>query len=141
MELNGRPMGNRLLVVPDKPQEKTKSGLLFIPPEAQDQPQMGTILQVGYDFEHARDLVYVPYQRVMFGKYSGNIVTFEIGGAEQEMLLMFESDVIYCWDTEESLDHVAEKAQIRIDAMTFIDGTKPKKNALRNTGKKTAKAK
>lgn len=113
MELNGRPMGNRILVMPDNPEKISKGGII-IPFEAQNQPQMGTILQVGYDFERGRELAYVPYQRVMFGKYSGNVISFEIGGVMTEMLLMFESDVIYCWDTEESIDWVEKKAQAKL---------------------------
>jgi len=41
-----KPTGDRILVLPDKPEEKTKGGL-FIPQEAQELPLKGIIKAVG----------------------------------------------------------------------------------------------
>lgn len=99
--LEGKPHGKRILVRPDAAERQTKGGI-WIPDMAQEKPSKGTIVQVGYDDENEKELTLLPGQQVLFGKYSGHVITFD----SEEYLLMFDHDVIYAWPTtvEGSID-------------------------------------
>jgi chaperonin GroES len=84
---------NRVLVLPDAAEVKTKSGII-IPDTAQQRGQRGVVVAVGPG-RHTDNGVLVPMglkrgDRVVYGKFAG--VTFEDDG--REFLMMVEGDVL-----------------------------------------------
>ena len=87
-----RPLGDRVLVKPEKAEQKTASGL-YISSGAQEKPQRGEVIAVGAGKlddkgERVPDDVKVG-DVVIYGKYGGNEV--KIDG--EEYLLMRDSDI------------------------------------------------
>lgn len=84
------PEGTKCIVLPDEINEKTPSGLLWVPPEAKDQHQLavtqGTLVAIGPRAEiawndpekpgefPAKEIPAKPGDRVIFVKYGGTIV-------------------------------------------------------------------
>ena len=87
-----RPLGDRVLVKPEKAEQKTASGL-YISSGAQEKPQRGEVIAVGagkLDDKGERIPVDVKVgEVVIYGKYGGNEV--KIDG--EEYLLMRDSDI------------------------------------------------
>ena len=87
-----RPLGDRVLVKPEKAEQKTASGL-YISSGAQEKPQRGEVIAVGagkLDDNGERIPVDVKVgDVVIYGKYGGNEV--KIDG--EEYLLMRDSDI------------------------------------------------
>ena len=87
-----RPLGDRVLVKPEKAEQKTASGL-YISSGAQEKPQRGEVIAVGagkLDDKGERIPVDVKVgDVVIYGKYGGNKV--KIDG--EEYLLMRDSDI------------------------------------------------
>ena len=87
-----RPLGDRVLVKPEKAEQKTASGL-YISSGAQEKPQRGEVIAVGagkLDDKGERIPVDVKVgDVVIYGKYVGNEV--KIDG--EEYLLMRDSDI------------------------------------------------
>ena len=87
-----RPLGDRVLVKPEKAEQKTASGL-YISSGAQEKPQRGEVIAVGagkLDDKGERIPVNVKVgDVVIYGKYGGNEV--KIDG--EEYLLMRDSDI------------------------------------------------
>ena len=87
-----RPLGDRVLIKPDKAEEKTASGL-FISSGAQEKPQRGTVVAVGagkLDENGNRIPMDVKVDDVViYGKYGGNEV--KVDG--EDYLLMRDSDI------------------------------------------------
>ena len=87
-----RPLGDRVLVKPEKAEQKTASGL-YISSGAQEKPQRGEVIAVGagkIDDKGERIPVDVKVgDVVIYGKYGGNEV--KIDG--EEYLLMRDSDI------------------------------------------------
>ena len=87
-----RPLGDRVLVKPEKAEQKTASGL-YISSGAQEKPQRGEVIAVGagkLDDKGERIPVDVKVGDVVnYGKYGGNEV--KIDG--EEYLLMRDSDI------------------------------------------------
>ena len=87
-----RPLGDRVLVKPEKAEQKTASGL-YISSGAQEKPQRGEVIAVGagkLDDKCERIPVDVKVgDVVIYGKYGGNEV--KIDG--EEYLLMRDSDI------------------------------------------------
>ena len=87
-----RPLGDRVLVKPEKAEQKTASGL-YISSGAQEKPQRGEVIAVGagkLDDKGERIPVDVKVgDVVIYGKYGGNEV--KIDG--EESLLMRDSDI------------------------------------------------
>ena len=87
-----RPLGDRVLVKPEKAEQKTASGL-YISSGAQENPQRGEVIAVGagkLDDKGERIPVDVKVgDVVIYGKYGGNEV--KIDG--EEYLLMRDSDI------------------------------------------------
>ena len=87
-----RPLGDRVLVKPEKAEQKTASGL-YISSGAQEKPQRGEVIAVGagkLDDKGERIPVDVKVgDVVIYGKYGGNEV--KIDG--EEYLLMRDSDI------------------------------------------------
>ena len=89
-ELKIRPIAgtdNRVLVEPNKAEEKTASGII-IPDSAKEKPQQGKVVAVSDDLKDVQPTVKVG-DTVLYGKYGGTELTFE----EVDYLMMKESDI------------------------------------------------
>lgn len=95
IEVQIRPLHDRVLVLPDKPEEKTKSGL-FLPPPTDDSKKktFGTVVAVGSSVEAGP---VVPGARVMWGDYSGSPLIYE----GTEYVIMREYDIMGLVNEEE----------------------------------------
>ena len=87
-----RPLGDRVLVKPEKAEQKTASGL-YISSGAQEKPQRGEVIAVGAGkLDDKGERIPMDVQVgdvVIYGKYGGNEV--KIDG--EEYLLMRDSDI------------------------------------------------
>ena len=90
--MNLRPLGDRVLVKPDKAEQKTAGGL-YISSGAQEKPPRGTVVAVGagkLDEKGERLPMDVKVgDVVIYGKYGGNEV--KVDG--EDYLLMRDSDI------------------------------------------------
>lgn len=84
--MNIRPTNDRLLVQFDKTEEKTASGLL-LPTEAQEKPEICSILSIGPDVE-CEDLK--PGVKIIINHFAGTDIKVD----EEKMTLVKESDII-----------------------------------------------
>ena len=87
-----RPLGDRVLVKPDKAEEKTAGGLL-LSSAAQEKPQRGTVIAVGAgkldDKGNRMPMDVKVGDVVIYGKYGGNEV--KVDG--EDYLLMRDADI------------------------------------------------
>jgi chaperonin GroES len=89
-ELNIRPIAgtnNRVLVEPNKAEEKTASGII-IPDSAKEKPQQGKVVAVSDDLKDEQPTVKVG-DTVLYGKYGGTELDYE----GVDYLMMKESDI------------------------------------------------
>ena len=87
-----KPLGDRVIVKPKAPEEKTKGGII-LPDTAQEKPMEGEIVAVGAG-KIADDGKKIIMElkvgdKVLYGKYSGS----EIKVDDQEYLIMRETDI------------------------------------------------
>lgn len=80
-------LGDRVLIEPDAPEEKTDKGFL-IPVEYREKPPEGTVVAVGNGYDGVVPSVQVG-DRVSYGKTAG--VTIEID--KRELLMMREQEI------------------------------------------------
>ncbi|GAB4521904.1 MAG: co-chaperone GroES [Anaerolineales bacterium] len=88
-----KPLGNRVVIKPIEDEGKTASGL-FLPDNAKEKPQKGTVLAVGPG-ERDENGKRIPLDVsegdiVLFAKYSGT----EIKLGDDKLLIMRESDLL-----------------------------------------------
>lgn len=83
-----RPLGNRVLVSPDKLEETTKSGI-FIPPSAKRKPKTGIVEAIGEEVMPG-PLHMSPGDRIIFDENIGSQI--EVEG--KSYLIMRDADVI-----------------------------------------------
>lgn len=88
VEVNIKPLADRVLVKPDAAETKTSSGII-IPDTAKEKPQKGTVIAVGKGKKN-EPMILEEGNRVLYGKYSGT----ELKWDGEEYLIMRESDVI-----------------------------------------------
>jgi chaperonin GroES len=91
---NIRPLGDRIVVEPDKGDERTESGL-FIPESAKEKPQQGTVIAVGSGTYRPGSDERIPVDvnvgdQVIFGKYAGT----DVKVADVEYKILKESDIL-----------------------------------------------
>jgi len=88
-----RPLGDRIVVRPLDPQEKTKSGLV-LPDTAKEKPQEAKVIAVGtgrlLDDGAVKALEVKNGDRVLYGKYSGTEVSIE----GDDYLILREDEVL-----------------------------------------------
>lgn len=93
MDLNFRPLHDRVVVRRLEQDEKTAGGII-IPDTAKEKPSEGEVLAVGPGARDERGelvpLTVTKGDRILFGKWSGTEVKLE----GQELLIMKESDVL-----------------------------------------------
>lgn len=86
------PLGDRVIVKPKAPEEKTKGGII-LPDTAQEKPMEGEVIAVGNGkTDDAGKKVAMELKvgdKVLYGKYSGT----EVKMNDEEYLIMRESDV------------------------------------------------
>ncbi len=87
MDINIKPLADRVVVKPAAAEEKTKGGL-FIPDTAKEKPQKGTIVAVGNGKKDEPLTVQVG-DTVLYGKYAGTELNIE----GTDFLIMRESDI------------------------------------------------
>ena len=78
---------NRVLVEPNKAEEKTASGII-IPDSAKEKPQEGKVVAVSDDLKDEQPTVKVG-DTILYGKYSGTELNFE----GVDYLMMKETDI------------------------------------------------
>lgn len=90
--MNLKPLGDRVIVRPKAPEEKTKGGII-LPDTAQEKPMEGEIIAVGNGkTDDAGKKVAMELKvgdKVLYGKYSGT----EVKVNDEEYLIMREGDV------------------------------------------------
>ena len=88
-----RPLGDRIVVRPLDPQEKTKSGII-VPDSAKEKPQEGKVIAVGpgrqLEEGGTKALEVKTGDRVLYGKYSGSEISIE----SEDYLILREEDVL-----------------------------------------------
>ncbi|SPD71981.1 Cpn10 chaperonin GroES, small subunit of GroESL [uncultured Desulfobacterium sp.] len=88
-----RPLGDRILVLRVKEEEKTSGGII-IPDTAKEKPQEGQVVAVGRgktgDKGERIPMTVKAGDRILFGKYAGNEI--KIDGVEH--LIMHEDDIL-----------------------------------------------
>jgi chaperonin GroES len=91
-KVNLSPLGDRVIVKPSEPEEKTKGGII-LPDTAKEKPIEGTIVAAGpgktTDDGKLVKLGVKVGDKVLYGKYSGTEVIVE----GEEYLIMRESDI------------------------------------------------
>lgn len=86
------PTGARILVRPQKPEEKTAGGIL-LPEVAQEQELQGEVIATGPGRREGADLVPVEVEvgaQVLFSRYGGAPVKIE----DEDLLILTEADIL-----------------------------------------------
>ncbi len=93
MSITLKPLGNRVVIKPIEDEGKTAAGI-FLPENAKEKPQKGTVLAVGPgerdDSGKRIPLDVTEGDTVLFAKYAGTEV--KIDG--EKLLIMRESDLL-----------------------------------------------
>ena len=87
-----KPLGDRVVVKAEAAEEKTSSGL-YIPDNAKEKPQRGTVVAVGpgkVENGTKVDMTVSEGDTVLYGKYAGTEIS--LGG--DDVLIMRESDIL-----------------------------------------------
>lgn len=99
MDVNVKPLADRVLVKPAEAEEKTKSGII-IPDTAKEKPMRGTIVAAGEgkvaDSGNLVKLQVKAGDEVLYGKYAGT----EINVDGTDYLIMRESDILAVVNTK-----------------------------------------
>ncbi len=92
--MNLRPLGDRVIIEPITPEEKTKVGIILPDTASKEKPMEGKIVAVGKGSRDEKgNLVAMEVKagdKVIFGKYSGTDVKIE----EKEYLILRENDIL-----------------------------------------------
>lgn len=83
--MNIQPLFDKVLIKPQKVEEKTASGI-YIPDTAkQDKPQIGQVIAIGKDVKDVK-----VSQNVVFAKYGPTEITLE----SEDYLIIKEEDIL-----------------------------------------------
>lgn len=92
--MNMQPLGDRVIIKPLEPEEKTKGGIV-LPDTAKEKPQEGKVVAVGKGKTLENGSSQAPEvkvgNKVLYGKYSGTETTTKEG---EELLIMREDDIL-----------------------------------------------
>lgn len=80
-----RPLGERVVVKPQKQEEKTEGGIYLPETASKERPQQGEITAVGSDFKGVKE-----GDTVVFAKYGGTEVKLD----GEDYLILGEDDVL-----------------------------------------------
>ena len=86
--MNVKPLSDRVLILPNPPEEKTAGGLI-IPDTAKEKPLAGKVIAVGPGTSEIKMEVKVGDQ-VLYGKYAGQ----EINVDGTDYLIMKQQDIL-----------------------------------------------
>lgn len=93
MTISLKPLGSRVVIKPIEEQDKTAGGI-FLPDNAKEKPQRGTVIAVGAgdrDEKGARIAMDVAVgNTVLFAKYAGTEIKLD----GEKLLIMRESDLL-----------------------------------------------
>ena len=87
-KINIKPLGDRVVVLPEPAEEKTSSGII-IPDTAKEKPQRGKVVAVGSGTSDEKMEV-KEGDLVLYGKYSGTEITID----GTDYLIMRQSDIL-----------------------------------------------
>lgn len=93
MTISLKPLGSRVVIKPIEEQDKTAGGI-FLPDNAKEKPQRGTVIAVGAGDRNEKG------ERIAMDVAEGNIVLFaKYAGTEikldgEKLLIMRESDLL-----------------------------------------------
>jgi chaperonin GroES len=92
--MNLKPLGDRVVIKPRKPEEKTKGGIFLPETASKDKPLMGIVMAVGSgkvmdDGTRAPMEVKVD-DEVIFSKYAGTEIKID----DDDYLIMREDDIL-----------------------------------------------
>jgi chaperonin GroES len=89
-----QPLGDRVVVKPLEPEEKTKGGIV-LPDTAKEKPQEGKVVAVGkgkvLEGGTIQPLEVKVGDKVLYGKYSGTEITTKDA---DELLILREEDIL-----------------------------------------------
>lgn len=93
-----KPLGDRILVQPLEPEEKTKGGIV-LPDTAKEKPQEAKVVAVGKGKVTDDGKAIAPEvkvgDKILYGKYSGTEITTKDG---EEYLMLREDDILAILD-------------------------------------------
>lgn len=93
MSLSLKPLGNRVVIEPMEEEDKTAGGI-FLPDNAKEKPQRGTILAVGPgDRDEDGDRIAMDVKVgdvVLYAKYAGTEIKLD----GKKLLIMRENDLL-----------------------------------------------
>lgn len=88
MDLNIKPLSDRVLIEPVEAETKTQSGI-YIPETAKEKPQKGNVVAVGNGTKD-HDMTVKVGDTVLYGKYTGTELKLE----GKDYLIMREDDIL-----------------------------------------------
>ena len=88
-DLKGKILAGKILVEPQKAEEKTSSGII-IPDSAKEKPRQGTVVLVGAA-KKDEEMEVKKGDVVLYGKYSGQELTIN----NEDYLLISQSDILF----------------------------------------------
>jgi chaperonin GroES len=92
--MNFQPLGDRVIIKPLAPENKTKGGIV-LPDTVKEKPQEGKVIAVGKGKLLDNGTVQKPEVKegdvVLYGKYSGTEITTKDG---EEVLIVREEDIL-----------------------------------------------
>jgi chaperonin GroES len=94
MEMNIRPLGDRVLIEPVEQEETIAGGMLVLPETAKEKPQQGNVLAIGAgrrdDAGKRVEMDVIVGDKVLFARYTGS----EIKVSRKKLLILKESDIL-----------------------------------------------
>lgn len=111
------PFGDRILVHKKDADERTSGGL-FIPDQAKDKPQEGTVVAIGEGIDGKGSKLNIG-DRVLFGKYAGTEISLD----DEPLFIMREEEVFGVLEAEEgdNVLHVSETIGEKAEIMQDIE--------------------
>ncbi|MCX6765891.1 MAG: co-chaperone GroES [Candidatus Moranbacteria bacterium] len=86
MKTKIKPLGENILIKPEKQDKKTKTGLFLPETTSEEQPQEGRVIAVG----ESKDIKVKKNQKVIFRKYSGTEIKID----NEDYLIVKNEDVL-----------------------------------------------
>ena len=89
LKLNYKPLEDRIIIRPDEIQEKTESGLIYLPQSSQGKQQKGEVIEIGPGTKDI-EIKVKPGDKVLYSEFTG--IPFKEGGVDY--LIMRSSDLL-----------------------------------------------
>ncbi|MFA5777698.1 MAG: co-chaperone GroES [Parcubacteria group bacterium] len=85
-EIKVKPLGDNVLIKPEKADKKTGSGIFLPESASEERPQQGKVIEIG----ESKDIQAKKNQKVIFKRYSGTEVKIE----GEEYLIVKNEDIL-----------------------------------------------